>query len=418
MSQPVQIFIAYARKDSALLDELRTHFKPLERTNKVHIWYDGLIEPGAVWEADIKKHLHASDIILLLVSASAIASDYFYDKEVADALERHHKGQARVVPMIMRPCAWDATPLADLQALPKNGKPVTTWPDRDEAYADAVRSLWNIINGIEQLKQAQATEALRLQQEEETARKETERRKQEEARRKQEAAKQAKQQEEEQRRREAESQRRRQEDERRQKEEAERKALLARQAEYARHIAEAQKHLRRRDWPRAKTAAQAALALAPGDTNALHLISLAEQGSRQPARPKPPYLQWAGLAAGALLAVFIIVKVASGPGKESDAEKAAREYAEAWRKAEEENTLPAWKDFLKIYPDGERKEAAQQQVMRLETKLKALLNDSDVLLDIGDKAGACIHLRDALLLAPDDPDVLQRMRKAGCPPAQ
>ena len=303
MSNAVQIFIAYSRKDTALLDEFRVHLKPLERAGKAQIWYDGLIEPGAVWEADIKKHLHASDIILLMVSADAIASDYFYDKEVADALERHHNGSARVVPMIMRPCTWDATPLANLQAIPKNGKPVSSWPDRDEAFADAAKSLWTMIANIGQLKQEQAAETLRLQQEAEAERQrlaaEAQQRQEDEAHRREEEIRQrreaeadAKRAEEERRRREAEAQQHRQAEERRQKEEAERKALLARQAEYERHIAEARKCLRRRDWAHATTAAQAALALAPDDANALHLISEAEAGSRQPEPARPPYLQW------------------------------------------------------------------------------------------------------------------------------
>jgi hypothetical protein len=429
MSYAVQIFIAYSRKDSSLLDEFRVHLKPLERAGKAQIWYDGLIEPGAVWEADIKKHLHASDIILLLVSADAIASDYFYDKEVADALERHHNGSARVVPMIMRPCDWYATPLEKLQAIPKNGRPVTSWPDRDEAYADAAKSLRAMIANIEQLKQELAADALRLQQAADVERQhraaEAQQRQQDEARRREEEIRQrreaeadAKRAEEERRRREAEAQQRRQDEEQRQKEEAERKALLARQAEYARHIAEARKCLRRRDWSHATAAAQAALALAPDDANALHLISEAEAGSRQPEPVRPPYLQWAAIAAGVLLAVFIIVKVAGGSGKESQKEATERAYREAWLKAEAENTLPAWNDFLTAYPNGDRYTDAQRQADALKTKLNELLNDAEVLLDIGDKAGACNHLRDALLIDPSDLDLQQQIKKAGCPPAQ
>lgn len=176
LPQPLQIFIAYARKDSTYLDELRTHLNPLERSGKVNIWYDGKIEPGAVWEESIKKHLHAADVILLLVSADAINSDYFYEKEMTDALARHHAGEARVVPLIVRSCLWQATPLQDLQALPKDGRPVTSWPDRDDAYNDAVGSLWTMIENFAQ------------QQREEKERLERERRNREaEARRAQEA---------------------------------------------------------------------------------------------------------------------------------------------------------------------------------------------------------------------------------------
>ena len=150
-----QIFIAYSRKDTEYLDELRVHLRPLERTRQVKVWYDGKIEPGAVWEDSIKKHLHEANLILLLVSADAIASDYFYEKEVSDALERHGRGEARVVPLIVRPCDWTVTPLADLQALPKNGKPVTAWPDRDDAYADAARSLRMMVEKWEEEKKVE-----------------------------------------------------------------------------------------------------------------------------------------------------------------------------------------------------------------------------------------------------------------------
>jgi len=148
MPQTPQIFIAYSRKDSAFLDELRVQLTPLERSGKVKIWYDGKIEPGVVWETAIKENLHMADLILMLVSADAIASDYFYDKEMADAMARHAAGTARVVPLIVRPCAWQATPLGELQALPKDGKPVTTWADRDEAYANAVASLMTTLDNI------------------------------------------------------------------------------------------------------------------------------------------------------------------------------------------------------------------------------------------------------------------------------
>ncbi len=150
MNHIPRIFIAYARKDAPLLDELRIHLKPLERSGRALIWYDGLIAPGEVWEAAIKENLHKAHIILLLVSADAIASDYFYETEMTDALARHAEGKARVVPLIVRPCAWRATPLAKLQALPKDGKPVSSWSDREDAWNDAVEALLQFIEQNEE----------------------------------------------------------------------------------------------------------------------------------------------------------------------------------------------------------------------------------------------------------------------------
>ncbi|MBK8565780.1 MAG: SUMF1/EgtB/PvdO family nonheme iron enzyme [Saprospiraceae bacterium] len=176
MDQLPKIFIAYARKDAELLEELRIHLRPLERTKRAVIWYDGKIEPGAVWEVAIRQNLHAADIILLLLSAHAIDSDYFYEKEMTDALERHEKGEAKVVPLIIKPCTWRATPLAKLQALPKDGKPVSSWNDRDDAWNDAVEALLNIIevreeqarlerHAVEVERQRKATEAQKQKEE-------------------------------------------------------------------------------------------------------------------------------------------------------------------------------------------------------------------------------------------------------------
>jgi len=148
MNEAIKIFLAYSRKDTKYLDELRTHFNPIERSGIVNIWYDGKIEPGSVWNKEIKDRLHNADIVILLVSADAIASDYFYEQEMKDALERHNKGIAKVVPFILRPCTWKATPLAELQAIPKDAKAVTKWTNRDEAYSDAVNRIWEMVINI------------------------------------------------------------------------------------------------------------------------------------------------------------------------------------------------------------------------------------------------------------------------------
>lgn len=149
MLNPLKIFIAYSRKDEKFLKQLKSHFSPLERSKRVEIWYDGMITPGIVWEEAIKGHINKANIILLLISSDAIGSNYFYEKELKGALERHEAGTAKVIPLILRPCAWQATSLAKLQALPKNGKPVISWPNPDSAYNDAVLQIIEIIKQYE-----------------------------------------------------------------------------------------------------------------------------------------------------------------------------------------------------------------------------------------------------------------------------
>jgi len=144
-TEHINIFIAYSRKDEEYLKRLRTALKPLDRRNvDVTIWFDGKIEPGAEWDKTIKTHLRKADIILLLVSMDALASDYFYDDEMQEALTRHENKKAIVIPVILRNCDWEEE-LGHLQALPQNGKPVTAWTHEDDAYTDIVRGVkWSI----------------------------------------------------------------------------------------------------------------------------------------------------------------------------------------------------------------------------------------------------------------------------------
>src|SRR5262245_7019360 len=70
-----------------------------------------------------------------------MASDYCYDVEMSRAMERHQSGAARVVPVIARSVDLEGAPFATIQALPKDAKPVTSWPNRDEAWTDVAKGI-------------------------------------------------------------------------------------------------------------------------------------------------------------------------------------------------------------------------------------------------------------------------------------
>lgn len=146
----IKIFIAYAREDREFLDDLKKHLTPLCRSNKdLSIWDDGEIKSGTKWEDEIKTHLNEANIILLLVSANALASDYFYNKEMEDALKRHQKNEVSVIPIILSDCLWNETPLKNLQVLPTDGKPISKWHHKDEAYTEIVIEISRNIGIVE-----------------------------------------------------------------------------------------------------------------------------------------------------------------------------------------------------------------------------------------------------------------------------
>jgi internalin A len=144
-----RIFVSYSHKDERLLNELKTHLSPLRRLNLIETWDDRSIEAGEDWREEIDANLERADIILLLVSADFINSDYCYEKEMARALERHEKREARVVPVIVRDSKWELIPeLSKLQAVPKGGKAVRDWANKDKAWKDVSDRIQKMIESM------------------------------------------------------------------------------------------------------------------------------------------------------------------------------------------------------------------------------------------------------------------------------
>jgi hypothetical protein len=166
--EPIAVFFSYSRKDEALMRELESHLSPLQLNGSISSWYDGCLTPGEEWDTQIKKNLEKAKIILLLISSDFISSGYSYHTELTKAIERHQAGEAFVIPIILRHCLWKQVPvrglyLGSLQALPKNAKPISEWPDRDRAFLDIVEG---ISNKIQQFRLEQAkinTEQFRVQ---------------------------------------------------------------------------------------------------------------------------------------------------------------------------------------------------------------------------------------------------------------
>jgi tetratricopeptide (TPR) repeat protein len=135
-SEPLELFYSYSHKDEELRDQLENHLAMLKRDGVISGWHDRRISVGQEWDGKINKHLNSAEIILLLISSDFLASNYCYDIEVKRAMERHEEHEARVIPIILRPCDWHSAPFGKVQALPKDAKPVTRWSDRDEAFLD------------------------------------------------------------------------------------------------------------------------------------------------------------------------------------------------------------------------------------------------------------------------------------------
>jgi hypothetical protein len=144
------VFCAYAREDEQFLNKLHVHLAMLRRQRKIDVWHDRRIEPGEDWEKEIDKQIETVDVILLLMSPDFLDSDYCFGKELQIALCRHQAGDARIIPIIVRPCEWKETELTGIQALPKDGAPISRWSDKDEAWLDVTAGIRRAVDSLSQ----------------------------------------------------------------------------------------------------------------------------------------------------------------------------------------------------------------------------------------------------------------------------
>ncbi len=141
--RPLEVFFAYSHADEAWRDKLELHLAPLKRNRTLATWHDRRILAGEEWRGRIDRQLASADIVLLLISKNFLGSD-FCRSEMERALDRHHSGDAVVIPILLRPCHWELD-LGNLQALPKDNLPVVSWSERDAALLEVVKGIESAI---------------------------------------------------------------------------------------------------------------------------------------------------------------------------------------------------------------------------------------------------------------------------------
>src|SRR5215471_18662367 len=110
LTRSIKLFYSYAHEDKLLRDELDKHLGNMKRLNQITDWSDRDILAGTEWKHEVDRHLTDSQIILLLISPDFMNSEYCYSIEMKRALERHDNGEARVIPIILRPVDSEGAP--------------------------------------------------------------------------------------------------------------------------------------------------------------------------------------------------------------------------------------------------------------------------------------------------------------------
>lgn len=144
----INVFFSYSHKDEELRNELEIHLSALKRQGAISTWHDRRIDAGDEFVGKINECLESADIILLLVSPYFIASNYCYEVEMKLALEKHERGEARIIPVILHPCDWHSTPFGKLMAVPMDGKPVSKYPNMHDAFLEVTKAIRSVAEKI------------------------------------------------------------------------------------------------------------------------------------------------------------------------------------------------------------------------------------------------------------------------------
>jgi len=147
-SSTIKIFFSYSHKDETYKEELDTHFTALKRSQKIKTWNNCEILAGQTWSDEIERELSEANIILLLISADFIASDYISEVVIQKSLQMENIGKARVIPIFCRPCDLEGMPFTQLEGLPNNKKPISDFENKDKAYLEIVEGIKKVIDDL------------------------------------------------------------------------------------------------------------------------------------------------------------------------------------------------------------------------------------------------------------------------------
>ena len=141
-----RVFYSYSHEDQGLCERLTTYLAPLRHEGRISDWYDRKIEAGGQWEPEIFEKLESAHLILLLVSEHFLASDYCFGVELEKAFARLKNGDVKVVPILLKPCLWKASPFSELQLIPRNAKPIISWSSQEDAFYNVAEEIRDIVH--------------------------------------------------------------------------------------------------------------------------------------------------------------------------------------------------------------------------------------------------------------------------------
>jgi hypothetical protein len=141
-----QVFVSYSPSDQHFLEEIKKHFKPFEE--QINFWDNNNILPGQNWKEEIKSAIDKTKVVILLLSADFLASDFIISNELTPLLRAAEDDGAVILSVILRPCLYDVIDeLGQYQTMNPGNVPLLKMEamQREELYVNLVRQTKRIL---------------------------------------------------------------------------------------------------------------------------------------------------------------------------------------------------------------------------------------------------------------------------------
>lgn len=146
-----KLFILYTEEDFQDFDHLVQHLTVLKLNGTVNNISSGkLNEFGQNWETKFKGQLEESDLIIPLVSASFLYHYCSHEKEIKYIFELYDDPNRKIAlnPILLNYCLWEETDFAQIQMLPRDGKPIEDFDSKNRVFHNIAREIKSILSWI------------------------------------------------------------------------------------------------------------------------------------------------------------------------------------------------------------------------------------------------------------------------------
>lgn len=156
-----KLFLSYSRKDAKWLERLQIQLSPLVREGLIDRWDDTRLAPGEEQLKEIDRALNEATAAVIFISSDYLATDFLQDVELPTLLRRAKEGGVRILPVIVRPCLFERSPLADFQPVNSLDKPLSALSEveQEEVLLRVVHLLVPAMRSSETADQAVASKA-------------------------------------------------------------------------------------------------------------------------------------------------------------------------------------------------------------------------------------------------------------------